>query len=102
MATKKEEDEDFAKQADQLREDLSNAYAFVDGQKYTQQAATFTIEEATDQFIEATEGKPLFRPNELERLANIKSKVESAIMKTKAISPETFVKANENNVNTPK
>ncbi len=102
MASQKEEEDEFAKKADGIREDLGNAYAFIEGQKYTQQAATFTIEEATDQFIESIEGKPPFRPNELERLANIKSKMEAAIAQTKVISPETFVKASESNVNTPK
>jgi len=99
----KQETEAFQKQADELREALNNAYGFVEGQKYSQAAAMFTIEDAMDQFIERMSGSPPFRPNELERLAKVKAKMDEAIERVKNISPESFIKADAaSNVNTAK
>ena len=97
----KQETEAFQKQADQLRIDLGAANVFVEAQKLTQTASAFTIEDALDGFIERMSGKPPLRPNALERIAQMKSSLDVAIAKTKAISPESFVQANEEtNVNT--
>ena len=96
----KQETEAFQKQADQLREDLGAANAFVEGQKLTQTATAYTVEDAMDAFIERMSGKPPQRPNALERLAQMKASMDAAILKTKAIKPEAFVQADENSVNT--
>lgn len=97
----KQETEAFQKQADEIREALGNAYGFVEGQKHSQAAAMFTIEDAMDQFIERMAGKPPFRPNELERLAKIKAKTDEAVERVKGISPESFITSDgSSNVNT--
>lgn len=100
---KKQETEAFQKQADEIRRDLENGYAFVEGHRYTETAAAFTIEEGMDRFIERMTGKPPFRPNELDKIQAVRSRVLAAVEKAKTISPEAFIKANaESNVNTRK
>jgi hypothetical protein len=78
-------------QTDQLREELENAYAFLEGQKATQSFAQVTPEECFDQFIERIEGKDTqARPNVLHRLDKVKNDLMASIAKIKSMPAEAF------------
>lgn len=90
-------------QADEYREILANAYAFVEGAKSAKSFTALTPEDLMDRFIERIEGKDTqARPNILNRLAKIKHELESAVEKIKAMPPEAFRRADPaKDVNTP-
>lgn len=93
---------ELADQADEYRETLQNAYAFIEGQKVTQSFSALTPEECFDRFIERVSGAGTqARPNVLDRIARIKSEVLATIEKVKATPPDAFRDATANDVNTP-
>lgn len=97
----KQEAEAFKKQADELRTDLQAGYSFVEGSRYTDTAAAYTVEEAMDRYIERVSGKPPFRPSTLDRLKTMRAKLVAAVEKAKRISPEAFAASRkDDNVNT--
>jgi len=66
----------------QMREILSNAYAFVRGRQYTETIANITYEELLDKAIdriEGTTGQSYVRSTLLDRVEKIKSEVSNAI-----------------------
>lgn len=95
--------DDFQNEADKLRTDVHNAYAFVEAQRFTQSFASFTVEEAMDQFVERMVGKDTqTRPNAVNRVKNVLARVEAAVEKIKAMPPEAFRQSSQNSdVNTP-
>lgn len=97
--------EDDSKQlkADEYREIVANAYAFVEAQKSVQTFAALTPEDLMDRFIERVSGKDTqARPNVLNRYKKIKQDILSSIEKIKAMPPEAFRKASKKeDVNTP-
>ena len=95
--------DDFQNEADKLRVDVHNAYAFVEGQRFTQSFASFTVEEAMDAFVERLSGKDTqVRPNAINRVKNVLARVEAAVEKIKAMPPESFRQGDATtDVNTP-
>mgnify|MGYP001382640223 CR=1 FL=1 len=62
-----------------LRGALNDAYAFVLGQQSVRSFAAYTFEDALDAQIERIDGvSTAIRPNELERVERIRSKVVAA------------------------
>jgi hypothetical protein len=85
------EDNKFQDQANELREDLSNAYAFIEGQRFTQAISVFTPEDAMDQFIERISGKDtIARPNAINRIKNIEARVLAAVTRIKSMPDGAF------------
>lgn len=87
--------------ADELREDIQNAYSFIEGQRYTLASSTFTFEDAMDQFIEriAGSGPPGSKVNEVTRAKNVMAKLKAAVAKIKALPPSTFRRNSSQDVN---
>lgn len=85
-----------------IRRALSDAYAFVEGQKLVQSFSSLTFEELLDQQIERIEGvSTVTRPNEIERISRIEVDVVAAVQKIKQLPDDAFRKTeNTNNVNT--
>ena len=100
MVTKEEKSQEEAEtgQTQKIREALNNAYAFVLGQQSVRSFAAYTFEDALDAQIERIEGASTeIRPNELERIERIRSKVIAAaeqVEATNAISVEEWEKVN--------
>lgn len=86
-----------------LRRDLSNAYASLQGEQTSKSFSAYTFEEALDAQIERIEGEGTkLRPNLLERVDNIESRVLQAVNQIKEMPPEDFIqKDEEQDVNTP-
>ncbi len=106
MATGNQQEQEQNQSAQQtnvdIRYHLSNAYAFIEGQKSSQTFSAFTPEEAHDRFIERIEGKSTpFRPNVLERIDRVVQNVSSAVAQVKALPSEAFRRPTEDDVNTP-
>lgn len=97
------EDDSRQNQANEYREVLANAYAFVEGQKMTQSFSALTPEDFYDRFVERISGKDTqSRPNVLNRIAKIKNELKASVEKIKALPPEAFRRPNpEKDVNTP-
>jgi len=86
-----------------LRKAISDAYAFVEGQKSVQTFSALTFEDLLDQQIELISGKgTTLRPNMLDRIAALQTTLTNAIQKIKALPPDAFAKADpQNDANTP-
>lgn len=97
------EDEQSQRTAEAYRELLSNAYAFVEGQKLIQTTSALTPEDLYDRFIERISGKDTqSRPNVLNRIEKLKNDMIASIEKIKAINPEDFRQPDAGqDVNTP-
>ena len=90
------EDDPRQKQADDFREVLANAYAFVEGQKSIQSFTALTPEDCMDRFIERIEGKDTkSRPNVINRIAKIKNELAATIAKIKDLPDNEFRKQND-------
>lgn len=98
-----EETQGQQSQADniEIRYDLHNAYAYVEGQRSIQSFSAFTAEEAHDRFIERIEGRgTAYRPNVLDRIDRVVHNVQTAVAKVKALPADAFRRADETDVNT--
>lgn len=85
------EDDPGQSLSEQLREDLQNAFSFVEGRKSAESFAALTPEDCIDQFIERIEGKGTqARPNALDRLSQIQSRVKASISQIRELPPEAF------------
>lgn len=87
----------------ELRKAISDAYAFIEGQKSVQSFSALTFEDLVDQQIERIEGKgSTLRPNMLDRVDAIENNVKNAVDKIKSLSPSAFAKPDpQNDANTP-
>jgi hypothetical protein len=87
----------------ELRKNINDAYAFVEGAKSTQTFATVTFEDLMDQQIERLVGKDTdARPNPLHRIDKVEQNLKSSVAKIKSLPPEAFVLRDKNDsVNTP-
>ena len=96
------EEDTFQQEADQLRQDVHDGYAFVEAQRFTQSFASFTVEEAMDAFVERISGNDtLTRPNAINRVKGVAARVSAAVSKIRALPAETFRAANpDTDVNT--
>lgn len=84
----KEQQRDNLKQ----RAALNNAYAVIEGTKYTTSALAFTFEEAVDLQIERISGTGTrIRPSELDRVDTVEAELLQAVEQIKAIPPEAFI-----------
>lgn len=97
------ENESFQGEAESLRTDIHNAYAFVEGQRFTQSFASFTVEEAMDAYVERLSGKDTpVRPNVINRTKAVAARVAAAVEKIKAMPADAFRAADPaTDVNTP-
>jgi hypothetical protein len=86
----------------ELRRSLANAYTALLADQTNSSFAAFTFEEALDRQIERIEGAGTqLRPNLLDRVARIESRVVQAVDQAKQQSPESFAKPDESkDVNT--
>jgi len=87
----------------ELRQNINDAYAFVEGAKSTQTFATVTFEDLMDQQIERLVGKDTeSRPNPLHRIDKVEQRLKSTIEQIKKVPPEAFRLRDERDaVNTP-
>lgn len=87
----------------ELRQNINDAYAFVEGAKNTQTVATVTFEDLMDQQIERLVGKDTTaRPNPLHRIDKVVEQLTSTIAKIKSLPPEAFaLRDTTDSVNTP-
>lgn len=97
------QDQNLQKTNEQIRINLGNAFAFVEGAKSIQSFSAFTFEEACDKFIERVEGKgTTTRPNAIDRITRVMNDVAATIARVKALPPEAFRRVDQSNdVNTP-
>ena len=100
-----EQNLDFAAQQRSVaqRQALSDVYGALEAEKLTKEFSAFTFEEALDAQIQRISGPSTkLRPNELERVENLKSKLVRAVEELKETDPETFREPDEEtDVNTP-
>ena len=76
--------------AEQLRQSISDAYGFVEGQERTESFAATTFEDLLDAQIERLQGTGTeLRPNVLDRIAKVKAGLVSAVAAIKA-QPDSF------------
>jgi len=105
MAKAQTKDEKEAADAleQELRQNVNDAYAFVEGQKSNQTFASLTFEDLMDQQIERLVGKDTdARPNVLHKVDRIEQKIVSAVAQIKKLPPEFFkVQTSNENANTP-
>jgi len=87
----------------ELRKNINDAYAFVEGSKSTQTFATVTFEDLMDQQIERLVGKDTAaRPNPYHRIEKIEQAMKSTVAKIKSLPADAFVLRDKNDsVNTP-
>jgi len=84
-------DEQAQEQSLELRIALNNAYAFVEGAKTVQSAASVTYEELIEQQIERIAGAGTSsRPNALNRIDKVLSDVTQAAAKIKSLPDDAF------------
>ena len=97
------EQSEFQSEADTLRTDIHNAYAFVEGQRFTQTFASFTVEEAMDAFVERLSGaETATRPNAINRVKAVSARLKAAVERIKALPDDAFVRPDpDKDVNTP-
>jgi hypothetical protein len=75
----------------QLRQDINDAYAFVEGSKTTQTFASLTFEDLMDAQIQRLTGPDTpQRPNPLNRIAAIATRTVDAVSKIKQLPPDFF------------
>ena len=94
----------------ELRQNINDAYAFVEGAKNTQTVAAVTFEDLMDQQIgyltgldaSGTRTDSDSRPCPLIRIQKIEQSLKDTVAKIKALPPEAFVLRDQNDsVNTP-
>jgi hypothetical protein len=87
----------------QLRTDINDAYAFVEGSKTTQTFASLTFEDVLDaQITQLTGPDTPQRPNPLNRIAAIAARTVDAVAKIKSLPPDFFVQRDDtDSANTP-
>lgn len=87
----------------ELRQNINNAYAFVEGAKTTQTIAALTFEDLMDQQIERLVGKDSeARPNPLHRIDKVEADIKATVEKIKKLPPEAFaIRDTRDSVNTP-
>jgi hypothetical protein len=91
----KNQDDATAELGDQLRQSISNAYAFVRGQEVADSFLAITFEEVLDQQIARIEDPGTdIRPNVLDRITKIKENILSAIETIKQ-QPDDFFKRHD-------
>jgi hypothetical protein len=88
----------------QMRDILSAAYAFVQGERYTASISSVTLEtlmnEQIDQ-IEGSSGKSEIRPNKLDEIDKLVLETTAAVTTVKALPPSSFkLKTKDKNANT--
>ena len=89
-----EERQEQAQQRDNLKQRaaLNNAYATLEGTKYTTSTLAFTFEEAVYLQVVRIEGAGTrVRPSELERVGIIEAELLQAVEQVKATPPEAFI-----------
>ena len=77
----------------QVRDYISDAYAFVRGSQYTKTAANITYEQLLDAAIEKIEGAVgafTGRPNKLTRIQVIQTNLTTALKALRETSPEDW------------
>jgi len=75
-----------------LRSSLNNAYAILEGTKYTTTVSSFSFEEAVEQQIaRILDAGTRIRPSELERVDKIEKELLEAVTQIKQIPPENFM-----------
>lgn len=86
----------------QLRTALNDAYAALEGAKYTSTSIAFCFEEAVSLQLQRIEGPgSRIRPSELERVERTEQGLLRAVEQIKSIPPEAFLaKASNRDVNT--
>lgn len=87
----------------ELRQDINDAYAFVEGSKVTQTFASLTFEDVLDQQITQLTGPDTpQRPNPLNRISAIATRTMDAVAKIKQLPPDFFnPRDNTDSANTP-
>lgn len=97
------ENDPAQQQAQEYREALQDAYAFVEGQKAAQSFAAYTVEDCYADYVERVSGKGTqSRPNQLERIERERQRVLAAIERVRVVPPDDFRAPDpENDVNTP-
>jgi hypothetical protein len=106
MTAKTEQEQDAEQkrqeQNTELRKDIAQAYTSLLADQTTKGFAAFTFEEALDAQIERIEGAGTqVRPNLLDRVSRITSRVVQAVEQIKKLPPETFRKPDsKDDVNT--
>lgn len=90
-------------QNDELRRVINQSLGAVLGRQTTESFFALTYEELVDAQIERISGKGTdVRPNELERVAKVKSDLLSVVDKIRALPPESFLLSDPTrDVNTP-
>ena len=75
-----------------MRTALNNAYAVLEGSRYTSTISAFSFEEAVDQQIaRISDAGTRIRPSELERVDKIQQDLQNAIGQIKQVPPEKFM-----------
>ena len=85
----------------QMREIISNAYAFVRSREYTQTIANITYEELLDKAIdriEGTKGRSDVRGTRLDRVNKIKQEVAQAVETVKKQPPSAWALDNDDRI----
>lgn len=99
MATPSDPGQDLAQQ---YRQVLANAYAFIQGQQTNQTFAATTFEQLAAAQIDRLTGKGApGRPNALQRIAKIQSDLQGMAAQIKATDPSAFLPPSDQDVNTP-
>lgn len=103
MAAKKPEDQKIDDLNFELRQNINDAYAFVESSKNTQTLATVTFEDLMDQQIERLSGKDTeARPNPLNRIKKVETQIKAIIAQIKKLPDNAFrVRDTRDSVNTP-
>jgi hypothetical protein len=87
----------------ELRQNINDAYAFVEGAKSNQMFSTVTFEDLMDQQISTLTGPDTeSRPNPLHRIDRIQQNLQTTIDQIKKLPPEVFqLRDDTDSVNTP-
>lgn len=98
------QNQDDASQDETIRQrlEIQNGYAALLGEQTSQTFSAYTFEEALDQQIEAISGKGTdAHPNQLDRVARIKSQLIGSVDQVLKLDPSNFNKVTDQTVNTP-
>lgn len=77
----------------QVREVLGNAYAFVQGRKFTESISSMTLESAMKEqieLIEGTEGRTPIRLNKLDQIEKITTQTKETVALVKKLPANAF------------
>ena len=87
----------------QQRQALSDVYGALEGEKVTNAFSAYTFEEALEAQVKRISGPGTkIRPNALERVDNMESKLLQSVAQLKDTDPELFREPDEDqDVNTP-